>query len=288
MNMPDQERMQGALQDTPTVRLGQRLRQARLARNLTQSEVAQNQFSVSYISAVERGQIRPSLGALEKLAERLHVPVADLLRVDEGVAAGVLPRAEFFPLGPGGVERDDVEIGLREAQILLAQGHAEQAMQMLSALRTRGLSAREQALVAWRLAQSAAELRQGETARSEAQEALALSERLGDPELRERVRLALAEALALLNMFQPALDQLRLAREAVENGQVRDPVFRLDLLYLMGTAQWQLGDLESAIATLSEASATANDVLLPERLGMLYAELSEQYRAAGDGRRSRL
>jgi transcriptional regulator with XRE-family HTH domain len=63
---------------TTTVRLGQRLRQARLARNLTQSEVAASQFSVSYISAVERGQIRPSLGALEKLAQRLQVSVAEL------------------------------------------------------------------------------------------------------------------------------------------------------------------------------------------------------------------
>src|SRR5215831_18854781 len=52
-----------AIEATTTVRLGQRLRQARLARNLTQSEVAASQFSVSYISAVERGQIRPSLGA---------------------------------------------------------------------------------------------------------------------------------------------------------------------------------------------------------------------------------
>ena len=68
--------------DAAAVRLGQRLRKARLARNLTQSEVAQQRFSVSYISAVERGQIRPSLGALEKLSERLRVPLSDLLRDD--------------------------------------------------------------------------------------------------------------------------------------------------------------------------------------------------------------
>jgi transcriptional regulator with XRE-family HTH domain len=46
------------------LRLGQRLRSARIARNLTQGEVAKDQFSISYISAVERGQIRPSLGVL--------------------------------------------------------------------------------------------------------------------------------------------------------------------------------------------------------------------------------
>jgi tetratricopeptide (TPR) repeat protein len=209
------------------------------------------------------------------------------LRVDEGVAAGVLPRAEFFPMGLGG-ERDEIEVQLRDAQILLQQGQPKQAVQLLTALRSRGLSAREQALVSWRLAQCYLELKRPEQARGEAQEALAISERLGDPELRERVRLALAEALGLSNKHQPALDQLRLAREAIEGGAVRDPVFRLNLLYLMGSAQWQLGDLEAAVSTLSEASATANDVLLPERLGALYAQLSEQYRAAGDGRRTRL
>src|SRR5260370_9997568 len=70
---------ESAMRETSTMRLGQRLRRARLARNLTQGEVARNQFSVSYVSAVERGQIRPSLGALEKLAERLQVPLTDLL-----------------------------------------------------------------------------------------------------------------------------------------------------------------------------------------------------------------
>jgi transcriptional regulator with XRE-family HTH domain len=279
--------MQSAMHETPTVRLGQRLRQARLARNLTQSEVAQNQFSVSYISAVERGQIRPSLGALEKLSERLQVPVADLLRVDEGIAAGVLPRAEFFPMGPG-AERDEVEVQLRESQILMQQGQPQQAIQILTALRSRGLSAREQALVGWRLAQCYIALKYGDQVRAEAQEALLLAERLNDPELRERVRLALAEGLGLVNKHQAALDQLRLAREAIEGGAVRDPVFRLDVLYLMGSAQWQLGDLEGAIATLSEAAATANDVLIPERIGALYAQLAEQYRLSGDGRRARL
>jgi tetratricopeptide (TPR) repeat protein len=280
-----------AREQTPTVRLGQRLRQARLARNLTQSEVAQNQFSVSYISAVERGQIRPSLGALEKLSERLQVPVADLLRVDEGIAAGVLPRAEFFPLGPG-AERDEVEVQLRESQILMQQGQPQQAIQILTALRSRGLSAREQALVGWRLSQCYIALKYGDQARAEAQEALLLAERLGDPELRERVRLALAEGLSLASKHQAALDQLRLSREAIEGGagsaSVRDPVFRLDVLYLMGSAQWQLGDLEGAIATLSEAAATANDVLIPEHIGALYAQLAEQYRLSGDGRRARL
>src|SRR5260370_7806702 len=76
---PENGVRESAVRESSTMRLGQRLGRARLARNLTQGEVARNQFSVSYVSAVERGQIRPSLGALEKLAERLQVPLTDLL-----------------------------------------------------------------------------------------------------------------------------------------------------------------------------------------------------------------
>ena len=102
-------------------RLGQRLRRARLARNLTQGEVAKNQFSVSYVSAVERGQIRPSLGALEKLAERLHVPLTDLLNdnhSDQSFSALTSERRETS----SDRWREEVESRLYEAQRILAKG----------------------------------------------------------------------------------------------------------------------------------------------------------------------
>src|SRR5216683_4935197 len=59
--------------------VGPRLRAARLARKFTQSELAAPDFSVSYISAIERGQIQPSLRALEILARRLELSSTDLL-----------------------------------------------------------------------------------------------------------------------------------------------------------------------------------------------------------------
>ncbi len=280
------QRMQSAIQDTPTVRLGQRLRQARLSRNLTQSEVAANQFSVSYISAVERGQIRPSLGALEKLSKRLGVPASDLLRVDEGIAAGVAPRAEFFP-----TERDEVEVQLRDAMLLRQQGHADQAVRVLRQARSQtgqSLSQREQALINWRMAQAYLDLQNADQARNEAQDALAVAERLSDPELRERIRLTLGEALAMGGKLQAAVDAFNAALEAVETGALRDPVFRLSALYFLGSAQEQLGDVEGAITTLNEATKLATDVLMPERLGQLYARLAEQYQEQNDSRRARL
>jgi tetratricopeptide (TPR) repeat protein len=278
------ETMESAMQDTPAVRLGQRLRQARLARNLTQSEVAANQFSVSYISAVERGQIRPSLGALEKLARRLQVSVADLLRLEEGAPDITIPPAEFFPMG----ERDEVDSALRDAVIHLEQGRPQDALRTLEAVRDRGLSVREQALVLWRAAQAERELKNGEDARTAGQEALALADRLGDAELRERIRLELAQGLSLLGKHQAAIDQLRACREAVEAGTIRDPLFALSVTYLLGNEEWHLGEVERAIELLSQAATMANDILDPQRLGDLYWQLSASYRSQGDGRRARL
>src|SRR5216683_4779109 len=59
--------------------VGARLRAARLAKKYTQNQLAAPDFSVSYISAIERGQIQPSLRALEILARRLELSSTDLL-----------------------------------------------------------------------------------------------------------------------------------------------------------------------------------------------------------------
>src|SRR3984893_14142204 len=59
--------------------VGARLKEARLAKKYTQSQLAAGDFSVSYISAIERGQIHPSLRALEILASRLGLTATELL-----------------------------------------------------------------------------------------------------------------------------------------------------------------------------------------------------------------
>jgi transcriptional regulator with XRE-family HTH domain len=59
--------------------IAERLHAARLAAKKTQQEVAGGRFSKSYISAIERGKMTPSVPALEYLAGRLQVSLAYLL-----------------------------------------------------------------------------------------------------------------------------------------------------------------------------------------------------------------
>src|SRR5919206_2707839 len=73
------------------VRLGERLRQLRVAAGLTQSELAGTRFSKEYVSQIERGKTRPARETVEWLAEQLGVD-ADFLA--NGVTADQRGRVE--------------------------------------------------------------------------------------------------------------------------------------------------------------------------------------------------
>src|SRR6476646_8089402 len=80
------------------LRLGERLRQLRVAAGLTQSELAGERFSKEYVSQIERGKTRPTTETIEWLAVRLGVDpgfLANGVATDErGRLEGALARAE--------------------------------------------------------------------------------------------------------------------------------------------------------------------------------------------------
>jgi tetratricopeptide (TPR) repeat protein len=272
-------------QQGTAVQLGQRLRRARLARNMTQSEVAQKQFSVSYISAVERGQIRPSLGALEKLAERLEVPLADLVRVEEPV---ILPSMTSGERVEASNERDEIEQRLREALVLTRQGNADAAVEALGRMNMKSLNQREQAQWHWYAAVAYLELGRPDEARREIQEAMPLAEQLGDAELRERLHNELGNAYHAMHKYQLAINQYREAYDAIEHEAVADPTFRLNVLYNLGNEAWHLGDLDGAVQYLDQAAQLSQEVLDPQQLAAAYWTLSATFSSQNDSRRAKL
>ncbi len=80
------------------LRLGERLRQLRVAAGLTQSDLAGERFSKEYVSQIERGKTRPTQETIEWLATRLGVDagfLANGVATDErGRLEGALARAE--------------------------------------------------------------------------------------------------------------------------------------------------------------------------------------------------
>jgi tetratricopeptide (TPR) repeat protein len=106
--------------------VGAKLRTARLSRKLTQSQLARPDFSVSYISAIERGQIHPSLRALEIFAQRLGLSSPDLLSNQTAQDITGLSAIDASIR-----TKEEVELQFLEAQLLVHQGAAEQAIRQL-------------------------------------------------------------------------------------------------------------------------------------------------------------
>src|SRR6478752_938687 len=57
--------------------IGQRLRDVRRARGLSQQALADGLFSKGYVSSIEHGKIFPSVRALQSLAARLGVDMTE-------------------------------------------------------------------------------------------------------------------------------------------------------------------------------------------------------------------
>lgn len=76
-------------QDTPLLaEVGQRLRQARLARGLNLHQLARlTGISAPALSLIETGKRDPRLTTLGKIAAALRHPLSDLLRDPEGEAS---------------------------------------------------------------------------------------------------------------------------------------------------------------------------------------------------------
>ena len=97
------------LQEIRPYELGSRLRAARLARGWTQTELAGDLVSVGYVSRIESGHRRPQAEVLEALAQRLDVPVDQLLR------------------GATAPEQDEIRLALDFAELSLENGAIAEA-----------------------------------------------------------------------------------------------------------------------------------------------------------------
>jgi transcriptional regulator with XRE-family HTH domain len=101
---------------------------ARLARGMTLASLAGDRVSVSLISRIERGLVRPSLTTLSFLAERLGTDVASLVGGASGEEVLALARAVFAATGddPAAVVVATAGLASAEARLLRARALAAQ------------------------------------------------------------------------------------------------------------------------------------------------------------------
>lgn len=277
-----QEMPEAPTRARPTQDLGRRIREARLARNMTQSELADGIFSMSYISAVERGQIRPSLGALERLAQALQVPADELLRNQGGEAPAPRVRAE----APSWMTSEEADYRLHEALLLALSGTPQQARDALTHLANRRLSSRQRARLQWQVAMVDRMEGHSDDARRAAEEGLEAASRLPDAALRVRLRIQLGQAMEELGNPQAAMDQFRNALGELEairsEGRTIDPALQFEVLLALAGVEMTLKRTDAAIDHLEQATRLAEDALRPAHLAQAYRALSETHFQQGD------
>jgi transcriptional regulator with XRE-family HTH domain len=96
--------------------LGERVRQLRVARGLTQTELAGDRFSKEYVSQIERGKTRPTGETIEWLAERLGVD------------------RTFLEIGVSSSERERVESAIARAEAAIEDSRYGDAVEDLDKL----------------------------------------------------------------------------------------------------------------------------------------------------------
>ena len=100
----------------PRIQLGDRVRQLRIARGLTQTDIAGERFSKEYVSQIERGKTKPTSETIEWLATRLGVD------------------ATFLELGVSTSERNRIESVIVRAEAALEADSHEDAVRELEGL----------------------------------------------------------------------------------------------------------------------------------------------------------
>lgn len=238
-------------------RPGQRIREARLRRGLTQRQLAGDRYTGAYVSALEKGLTRISMAALEYLADRLD-------------------------MAPDAFLRDETPAWQRMAADLhLAAGDWQRAADAYTDLLEQPLSSLERALVLRGRAEARCRLEQAAEAvadASVAHEALVAAGRGADA----------AYAAYWLAYAHYKLDNTDEARALIGQvlAQVRTGLsvqadFRLRCLVALANIEGWDGRHDRALAYLQEARALVAD-LDDRRRGTFEFSVALAHSAAGD------
>jgi len=264
---------------TVATRVGKNIREVRVKLELTQAQLAAPEFSISYISAIERGKIRPSLRALSVLAKRLDVPLTFLL---DGSPDGVkeAQTVGYSPADSGPDQR--IEVDLLQATVFIQQNQYTQADRLLAAIQPERVTVDQAYRLFFLRGQVHLGMQEYQEAVVDLRAALTQGEGIGDSEYSERARNVLGRAYFLLYNYTLALENHLRCLHAIEQNQILDPVFALDVYNNLANDYFRLGDLEQAVTFYQRALGTlAETERSPKIFAQRYLEIGQSYKAQG-------
>lgn len=260
-------------------RVGTNIREVRTKLGMTQAQLAAPEFSISYISAIERGKIRPSLKALSILAKRLDVPLTFLL---EGSPAGAAEaRAVGYSPADSGPDQK-IDVDLLQGNVLVQQGAFRQAEQLIAPIQPERITTDQ----VYQLYLLKGQIHLGANEFQEAvvdlRAAVTQGEGLGDVEYIERARNLLGKAYFELYNYTLAMENHYRCYTAIENRQITDPVYSLSVFSNLANDYFRLGDTNNAVAfyhrSLEIFDALNRD---SKSYAQKYMEISLNYKMAG-------
>jgi tetratricopeptide (TPR) repeat protein len=257
--------------------VGERLRAARLSQHYTQSQLAAPDFSVSYISAIERGQIHPSLRALEILAGRLGVTSTQLLpnkaQGEQQIESALLAQEQT---------ENDFDSTLLNIHIEVVRGGITQAVEKLEWLATQNCTPHQRLYQQYLL--GLAFYKKGRYQESEyiLSEAVQEAKEQDQTYLHSRLLYQLAMTYTAMNNYTQALQMYRHSLEILAESGAQDTFFEVQVEVQIGQTYTQQGQLEQAIATFHQALVHNEAVRQPEDGMAEYTRLSQYYASIGE------
>lgn len=237
--------------------IGTRIRKARLEAGLTQQQLAAGRYTKAYISALENGLSKPSMVALSFVAERLGLPISRFLE-------------------------DEAEGWTRlQADLELAAGRWQQAVDAYQALLERSSSARDRAELLLGLAEAFAGLDRAKDAVGAASEAAHLF-----ASQKRAAEGALAEYWLSCGQYQQGNTvEARALLEGIlaklRAGLRVEPDFQTRVLMALSSNASLEGEHAVALAYLEEIRGLSEG-LDDRRRGVYLFDLAFSYRNTGD------
>src|ERR671920_568831 len=278
--------------------LGRRVRAARVARGLTQTELGYPEASAAYVSRIESGQRRPGAELLETFAGRLGVPVARLLDQTATLdPVEVRLQLNYAELALESGEADEAEAQTREildglpegtpgtagtlrdracylhARALEAQGRLEDAIEDLEQVRCSGIT--DLQWVKARVALSRCYRETGDLGRAVdcARPALDLLNDAGLGHCDEAIQLVVTVAAAYYERGDCGEAQ-RLCKRAVEEAEREgSPIARASAYWNASMIESKQGSLSTAVSLAERALALLGEGNDGRNLARLRSEL---------------
>jgi len=265
--VPTRTRKRRVAPESPALsRLGQRLREARVAAGLSQAQLGAPYYTRAHVSAIELGKIRPAMKSLEHMAAKLARPSSYFLE-DAG-----LERA-----------RRELDFDVERVAALASRTTAADCLRDAAELLERdALSTRQRCRLHLARARALNLIERQIDALRDLTIAQRLVIPLSDDGLAHAIDYELAAATRGTGDSRRARELFLVLLRSLERASDRDRLLRVRVLQALGAVSVDLGEPQAAFGYLNSALEWAQDVGDLTSLFAIYYALAVSHRAQSD------